>query len=84
MKKSIIINGITFIGEYSPEEKMVMYYKDGSGYPGCSAEFELEDARGTAHDLIELIDALLAKKKINIYEELESLCLENMEEENGN
>ncbi|MCI4437366.1 MAG: hypothetical protein JHC33_11225 [Ignisphaera sp.] len=28
-------------GYYSPEEPMVMYYPDGSGHPGCSAEFEI-------------------------------------------
>ena len=28
-------------GYYSPAEAMVMYYPDGSGYPGCSAEFEI-------------------------------------------
>jgi hypothetical protein len=28
-------------GYYSPVEPMVMYYPDGSGYPGCSAEFEI-------------------------------------------
>ena len=27
--------------EYQPEEKMVMYYPDGSGYPGCPAEITL-------------------------------------------
>jgi hypothetical protein len=28
-------------GYYSPAEPMVMYYPDGSGHPGCSAEFEI-------------------------------------------
>ena len=26
-----------------PEEPMVRYYKDGSGYPGCPAEAEFDD-----------------------------------------
>ena len=32
-------------GYYSPEEPMVMYYPDGSGYPGCSAEFEISSVK---------------------------------------
>ena len=26
--------------EYSPEEEMVRYYPDGSGYPGCPASID--------------------------------------------
>ena len=32
-------------GYYSPPEPMVMYYPDGSGYPGCSAEFEISSVK---------------------------------------
>jgi hypothetical protein len=32
-------------GYYSPAEPMVMYYPDGSGYPGCSAEFEISSVK---------------------------------------
>ena len=28
-------------GDYSPEEAEVRYYSDGSGHPGCSAEFDI-------------------------------------------
>lgn len=30
-------------GFYEPEEQQVMYYKDGSGYPGCPAGFEITE-----------------------------------------
>lgn len=29
-------------GTYVPEEPMVMYYPDGSGYPGSSEDYEIE------------------------------------------
>ena len=32
-------------GYYSPAEPMVMYYPDGSGHPGCSAEFEISSVK---------------------------------------
>ena len=37
-----IVGEISFEGEYyfTPEEPMVMYYPDGSGYPGSPAEIE--------------------------------------------
>lgn len=31
--------------KYYPEEKMVRYYPDGSGYPGCDAYFELNSVK---------------------------------------
>ena len=32
-------------GIYVPEEKMVMYYPDGSGSPGYPAEFDIYDIK---------------------------------------
>jgi hypothetical protein len=50
---------------YSPEEPMVMYYADGSGYPGCAAEIEIRsiffsgnDAKTDVFELIEALDWL--------------------------
>lgn len=34
---------VEVVGCYYPEEKMVMYYRDGSGYPGSPAYVELEE-----------------------------------------
>lgn len=31
---------VTISFDYQPEEAMVMYYSDGSGYPGCAASIE--------------------------------------------
>ena len=46
---------ITVSGYYSPEEPMVMYYPNGSGYPGCSAEFEIASIQVNGTDITELV-----------------------------
>ena len=35
-------NEMVVTGDYQREEKPVFYYKDGSGDPGCPAEFNIE------------------------------------------
>jgi len=42
MEITITIRGIDFDAEldYSPAEKEVKYYSDGSGYPGCGASID--------------------------------------------
>ena len=40
---------VTF--DYQPAEKMVMYYSDGSGYPGCSESFEINKVDLLFHDI---------------------------------
>ena len=42
-------------GYYSPEEKRVMYYPDGSGYPGSPAEFEINTIMCCDQDICELL-----------------------------
>ena len=42
-------------GYYSPAEAMVMYYPDGSGYPGCSAEFDIETVTVEGVNIYELL-----------------------------
>ena len=42
-------------GYYSPPEPMVMYYPDGSGYPGCSAEFDIETVTVEGVNIYELL-----------------------------
>jgi len=39
----IIVNGYNFSveGNYIPGEEPVMYYSDGSGYPGSSSEYDI-------------------------------------------
>ena len=40
---TIELADVTIRFDYSPEEAMVMYYSDGSGYPGCSASIDNYD-----------------------------------------
>ena len=42
--------------EYSPEEKAVMYYKDGSGYPGCAEELNITEVYHNETDMYELLE----------------------------
>lgn len=48
-------------GYYSPPEPMVMYYPDGSGYPGCSAEFEIEKVTVKGVDIYDLLSEHVKK-----------------------
>ena len=54
---------VTVSGRFTPEEPMVMYYPDGSGYPGCGAEFELDSIQVNGIDITELVSD-------DIYEEI--------------
>ena len=42
-------------GYYSPEEPMVMYYPDGSGYPGSRADFDIETVTVEGVNIYELL-----------------------------
>lgn len=42
-------------GFYSPEEKRVDYYPDGSGYPGSPAEFDIYDIKCGHQKINELL-----------------------------
>lgn len=60
MQESVILDFVTFklevTGFYTPEEKEVRYYKDGSGHPGSPSEFEIEKVELVEGNLIEFID----------------------------
>lgn len=60
MQESVILDFVTFklevTGFYTPEEKMVMYYKDGSGHPGSPSEFEIEKVELVEGDFTDFID----------------------------
>jgi len=64
---------LTVEGYYSPEEPMVMYYTDGSGYPGCSAEFDISAVKlqGTDVDIFDLLSE-------NIIEEIEEKAIQQI------
>ena len=57
-------------GHYSPEEPMVMYYPDGSGYPGCSAEFEITSVSLNGTRITDLISD-------DVYEQIIEKVIEN-------
>ena len=42
-------------GCYSPEEMMVMYNSDLSGYPGAPAEFNIDKIQCGRQDIMELL-----------------------------
>ena len=84
-KTEVIISDITFTGTLTPAEPEVRYYKDGSGNPGSPAEFDIESIEGDHMILVEMIDGIISNNngkkpipKLNIWEALESKCLEKM------
>jgi hypothetical protein len=86
MKKSVTIDGVTFTGTLTPEERMVMYYKDGSGHPGSPAEFDIESIEGDGVKLVELLNSKIPpthndNPHIDLWEILNELCLENLGDE---
>lgn len=59
-------------GYYSPPEPMVMYYADGSGYPGCAAEFEITSVSLNGTRITDLISD-------EVYELIIEKAIENHE-----
>jgi hypothetical protein len=73
MKKTIIYKGFDLDVEfdYTPEEPMVMYYPDGSGYPGCAAEVDILEILLCDIDIYNLLEY----KQLR---EIEDLILEDI------
>ena len=65
-------------GIYYPEEPMVMYYADGSGYPGSPSEFEIQNIKIIKGNLCDLIDYL--NGNTDLWEHLTDLCIKQIEE----
>ena len=65
-------------GIYYPEEPMVMYYADGSGYPGSPSEFEIQNIKITKGNLCDLIDYL--NGNTDLWEHLIELVINKIEE----
>lgn len=83
MKKSVTIEVeeglvLEIIGDYSPEEKEVRYYPDGSGYPGMPSYFEIEDIHIVKGGALHLMDYVANRK--DLWAELEELVLKEIEE----
>lgn len=92
MRKTVQVGNILFEGLYIPEEPMIRYYPDGSGYPGCPAEFDITCIDGEIVDFItDILEPMLQRynKKVkdctpvefDIWEELSNLCVEKVKEE---
>lgn len=58
--------------DYQPEEPMVMYYSDGSGYPGCPEEFIINSIFLGDQDVSELLEDQFEDIEKAIYKEWES------------
>jgi len=57
--------------EYTPEDPMVMYYPDGSGYPGSPPEVEIQSIFHKGTDFTEFFE--------EEYDKIETLILEKIE-----
>ncbi len=58
---------------FSPSEASVMYYSDGSGYPGCGEEVEIYSIEHNGDSVMDLIEDQLT----SIEEELIKNIYEN-------
>ena len=76
MKTTIIYYDIEFDVEfdYQPEEAMVMYYADGSGYPGCAEA--VEGVHSMEHKGTDFLDLIYDGNE----EEIDELILESIHE----
>ena len=64
---------MTVYGEMSPEETEVRYYSNMDGYPGCSAEFEIEKIEVGGVDVTNILDK-------DVFEPIKQLVLEANDE----
>ena len=56
-------------GTYTPEEPMVGYYRDGSGYPGSPPDFECDKVELNGVDITALVQGMDEQK----YRDIETL-----------
>ena len=75
MRVSIEYRGVNIDVEfdYTPSEPMVMYYIDGSGHPGSSAEVYIESVKVGGVDVYDLLEDKI--------EEIEDLIINKYEQE---
>ena len=62
---------VTITFDYQPEESMVLYYSDGSGYPGCAASVDNISVNWFDFDITDLIEQL--------GHDIEELCFNHIE-----
>ena len=78
MEINIIYKGVEFQVEFDfqPEEPMVRYYSDGSGYPGCPAEATINEISYNEECFFDILE--------DKFDEIQGLILEKMGEEADN
>lgn len=83
IRKSVEIDKITFSGIFTPEEPAVMYTKNGDGYPGAPAEFDVDTIEGTASDMLDLIESMILKRgeETSLYSEIQEMCIDKMKDD---
>lgn len=76
INKEVVYENVvmTVRGEMSPEEPEVHYDSDMSGYPGCSAEFEIEKIEVGGFDVTNMLDE-------SVFEPIKQLVLEANDEQ---
>jgi len=62
---------VTITFDYQPEESMVLYYSDGSGYPGCAASVDNISVNWFDFDITNLMEQL--------GHDIEELCFNHLE-----
>lgn len=73
MNATIDLEGVEYEVEfdYQPEEPMVMYYKDGSGDPGCSAEVIITEIKRKGVDCFTFFEDDLEPIEAAVFKSLE-------------
>lgn len=84
MKQTVIISpfkgcNLEIKGWYTPPEKEIRYYPDGSGHPGSPSEFEIESIESLESDLFDIFEWISSKK--DYLEDLQELCIKQIEEQ---
>jgi hypothetical protein len=74
ISESIELRGVVLDVEldYEPSEPMVMYYSDGSGYPGSPAMIGIINVKIENQDVMELLEDYLDEITDLLFEKLES------------
>ena len=72
MKAMITFRGVELQTEfdYQPEEKPVMYYRDGSGYPGCSEQIDNITVYHGDEDITDLCEEVIKLIEERIYDSM--------------
>lgn len=73
MRRELTYKGVDLDIEfdYQPEEPMVMYYKDGSGDPGCPSSVTITGIKIVRIDVYELLEDQIEAIELELIQEYE-------------